>query len=215
VTRPFANPDSAGPDSESGLVAAVVLAAGSSRRMGDVNKLLVPVAGMPMVARVVHTLVCTGLSRIAVVTGHDAERVRTAVQNATGEVPGCAIRFVHNPEHARGMSTSLRAGIAAIEPARAALICLADMPWVRPEHVRALVDGFAPERGHEICVPVYRGVRGNPVLLSTRFFAAVKDLQGDRGARSIIAAHDALVHRVTIPDSGVVRDVDTPDSVPK
>jgi molybdenum cofactor cytidylyltransferase len=184
-----------------GRVAAVVLAAGRSARMGA-NKLVEDVAGAPMIARVVDALLGAAVAPIVVVTGHKGGRVRAALA-------GRAVELVHNPEHARGMGTSLAAGVAALRGCDGALVCLGDMPWIRAEHVRALMRAFDPGRGRAICVPVYRGRRGHPVLLAARFFAAMAALDGDAGARSIIAAHPELVYRVDMGDDAVLIDIDT------
>lgn len=184
-------------------VTAVVLAAGRSLRMGAQNKLVVDVLGTPMIARVVDALLASSVERVVVVTGHEQERVEAALA-------GRAVSFVHNPDYATGMSTSLRAGIRALGPeVDAALVCLGDMPWIAPAHVDALIDAFQPIEGREICVPVYQGKRGNPVLFGARFFDDMSQLEGDVGARALIDAHAEVVFQVAVDQSGVLVDVDT------
>jgi molybdenum cofactor cytidylyltransferase len=184
-------------------VAAVVLAAGRSVRMGAQNKLVVDVLGTPMIARVVDALQAASVERVLVVTGHERERVEAALA-------GRAVSFVHNPDYAVGMSTSLRAGVRALSPdVDAALVCLGDMPWIAPAHVDALIDAFQPVEGREICVPVYQGKRGNPVLFGARFFDEMSQLEGDVGARALLDAHAEVVFPVLVDQSGVLVDVDT------
>ncbi|MCG8416352.1 MAG: molybdopterin-binding/glycosyltransferase family 2 protein [Proteobacteria bacterium] len=188
-------------------LAAVVLAGGQSRRMGAQNKLLARVAGKPMVARVVDALVATPLDRVVVVTGHESDLVRAALA-------GRPVEFVYNPDHAEGMSTSLAAGVAAIETrADAVLVCLGDMPWIRPDHVQTLIDAFNPVEGRAICVPVYQHKPGNPVLFAADFFPAMKSITGDMGARHIIRDNAELVHHVAMNDSSVLLDLDTADAL--
>jgi molybdenum cofactor cytidylyltransferase len=189
-------------------VAAVVLAAGRSRRMGERNKLLEEIDGTPMVTRVVNALLDSPVDPVLVVTGYQAEAVRAAID------PGTA-RIVHNPDFAGGMSTSLRVGVTALkrEAIDGVLVCLGDMPWVRREHVQALVDAFAPEAGRAICVPVHDRKRGNPVLLAARFLDEMARIEGDVGARHLIETHADLVCQVPVEDGGVVLDVDTPDAL--
>ncbi len=183
-------------------VAAVVLAAGRSARMGQ-NKLVVNVLGTPMIGRVVDALLASSVERVVVVTGHEQERVQAALA-------GRDVSFVHNPEHAAGMSTSLRAGMRALGPGvDAALVCLGDMPWIAPAHIDALIDAFQPVEGREICVPMYQGKRGNPVLFGARLFEEMTQLAGDVGARALIDAHAEVVFQVPVDHSGVLVDVDT------
>lgn len=173
--------------------------------MGSTNKLLCDVDGQAMVRRVARVALDGGLDPVVVVTGHDAERV--------GEVlDDLPVRVVHNPHHTKGMSTSLGAGLAGVGSGpRGAVICLGDMPWVLPAHLRALVDAFHPESGASICVPVHRGKRGNPVLWSSHFFPEMTSLQGDRGARELLDRHAVAVREVEVADPGVLLDIDRPE----
>ncbi len=188
-------------------VAALVLAAGLSRRMGDANKLLADVAGAPMVARCVDAALASAARPVLVVTGHEAARVRAALA-------GREVRFVHNPEPAAGLAASLRAGILALgEPVEGALVCLGDMPWVRAEHLDALIAAFLASGERPICVPTFDFERGNPVLWPARHFANIAALTGDRGARALLDAHADEVCYVPVADPGVTLDVDTPEAL--
>jgi molybdenum cofactor cytidylyltransferase len=185
-------------------VGAVLLAAGLSRRMGGANKLLAELDGAPVVARAADAVLASRARPVLVVTGHEADRVRAALA-------GRALVFAHNPDHADGLSSSLRAGIAALgEGLDGAVVCLADMPWVRPAHIEALIAAFEASRARPICVPSFAGRRGNPVLWPARYFAAIAALKGDAGARVLLGAHAAEVCDVPVADPGVTLDVDTP-----
>ncbi len=192
---------------ESSRIGVVVLAAGLSRRMGAANKLLAEVDGAPMVARCVDAALASPARPVVVVTGHEAARVR-------GALAGREVVFVHNPEPAAGLSSSLRLGIAALgEKVDGAVVCLGDMPWVRAEHIEALITAFDANAERPICVPTWDRKRGNPVLWPARHFAEIAALTGDRGARSLLDAHAAEVCFVPVADAGVTLDVDTPDAL--
>lgn len=183
---------------------AIVLAAGSSRRMGDVNKLLLPLEGVPLVAHAVDAALACRARGVVVVTGHGAGALRAAL-------PGRPVRFAHNPEHAAGLSSSLRAGLAALPPAAAgALICLGDMPRVRASQLDALIAAFEASAGREVCVPVHRGRRGNPILWPARRFEAMGALEGDVGARALLAEEADRMRRVEMDDAAIHADIDTP-----
>ncbi|HEU4533948.1 MAG TPA: nucleotidyltransferase family protein, partial [Polyangiaceae bacterium] len=158
----------------------------------------------------VDALAATRVSPVVVVTGHEADRVRAALE-------GRDVRFVHNPEHDEGMSTSLRAGLGALgaagERVDGALVCLGDMPLVGPAHLEALLDAFEAEGGDAICAPAFERKRGNPVLWPARHFAEMMALGGDAGARSLLDQHAADVRYVAVADAGVNVDVDTPEAL--
>ena len=188
-------------------VTAVVLAGGQSRRMGTVNKLLATVDGGPMVRATVQQIIAAGVDQVLVVTGHQREQVHTALQ-------GLGASFAHNEDYAEGLSTSLARGIAALgADVDAALVCLGDMPRVRPQHVKRLLAAFDPIEGRSICVPTYRGKRGNPVLWDRRYFAEMAAVRGDVGARHIIGEHLEAVCEVEMDDAGVLLDVDSPQAL--
>ncbi len=188
-------------------IAALVLAAGESRRMGARNKLLIEVDGLPMVRRVAAAALASRAAPVVVVTGHEAGRVRQALA-------GLDVAFAHNPDHAEGMSGSLRCGLAALAPeVDGVAICLGDMPRTDAATIDRLIAGFAPAAGRAIGVPVWRGKRGNPVLWAARYFDEIKRLAGDVGARHLIGDHAEAVYEVESPDRSVTLDVDTPEAL--
>ena len=193
--------ESAGPRAP--RVAALLLAAGQSRRMGPVNKLLAEVDGAPMVRRVAETLAASAAERPIVVTGHEAPRVRAALD-------GLDVGFAHNPDYAQGLSTSLRRGLAALDDGvDGALVCLGDMPAVRAADIDRAIAAFDPGEGRAIIVPAARGKRGNPVLWGARFFPQMAAVSGDVGARHLIGENAEWVCEVDVDDDGVLRDIDT------
>ena len=177
-------------------VGALVLAAGLSRRMGAA-KLALPLDGVPILARTLGAVAAAGLPPLLVTGGH-AEAVRAIA----GDLPS-----VHADHHAEGLAESLKAGLAAAPPDwTAALIILADMPFVRPETLRQLADALA--QGAPAVVPVQAGRRGNPAGFARSSWPPLMALKGDQGARPLL---DSL-HAMDIPvdDPGIHRDIDAP-----
>jgi len=188
-------------------VAAIVLAAGRSTRMGGPNKLLAELGGVPLVRIVVERLRASKASRVIVVTGHQADKVETALA-------GLDVSFVHNPAFAEGIASSVKAGIGAIpDDADGAAVCLGDMPLIDAELIDKLIDAFDPDRGALIVVPVADGRRGNPVLWSRRFFSELMTLDGDIGARHLIAKHSEAVAEVPVDGHAAFLDIDTPQAL--
>ncbi len=185
-------------------IAAVVLAAGQSRRMGAANKLLAEIDGVAMLDRALAAARRSQAVSVLVVTGHDRKRIEASVDAPT----------VHNPDYADGLSTSLRTGIAALpEDIDGALVLLGDMPFVSAAHIDRLIAAFNPLEGRSICVPTFNGKRGNPVLWGRDLFAEIRAVSGDVGAKHLIGANGDLLVEVPMPDAGVLRDIDTPASL--
>jgi molybdenum cofactor cytidylyltransferase len=189
-------------------VAAVVLAAGRSRRMAPLNKLLVAnETGVPMVARVVDQVLASRARPVTVVLGHQAREVEAALS-------GRKVTFVEARDYADGLSASLKAGVAALPPsAEAAIICLGDMPLVTTAMIDRLIAAFDPEEGRAIVQPTYRGKQGNPMIWARRFFDEIATLTGDVGARHLAAKHAEIVAEVEMADDGVLRDFDTTEAL--
>jgi molybdenum cofactor cytidylyltransferase len=187
-------------------IAALILAAGQGRRMGT-NKMLAPVAGKPLLAHTMEAIRrCAVLPPIVVTGDHGAE-----VAAIVGQQGGMTI---HNPDYENGLASSLRRGLAALPAdAEGVLICLGDMPLVGADHIDRLIAAFNPAEGRAICVPVRKGRRGNPVLWSVDFCAEMQELDGDQGARSMLALYAEKVVDVDMPDDAIFIDVDTPSAL--
>jgi molybdenum cofactor cytidylyltransferase len=188
-------------------VAAVILAAGRSTRMGGPNKLLAELGGKPLVRIVAEQALASKAQGVIVVTGHQADQVERVLQ-------GLKVTFVRNPDFAEGLASSVKAGIAAVLPsADGAVICLGDMPLISAHLIDRLIETFAPDRGNLIAVPVSDGRRGNPVLWSRRFFNELMTLDGDIGARHLIAKHSEAVAEVPVEGFEAFLDIDTPQAL--
>lgn len=186
-------------------VAAIILAAGLSRRMAPRNKLLLADAsGVPMAARVADAVLASRARPVVAVLGYQAELVAAALGERT-------VMTVHAADYASGLSASLRTGIGAMpEDAEAALVCLADMPLVTGAVIDRLIDAYTARGDRPIIVPVHGERRGNPVLWPRRFFNEMMGLSGDSGARSLLQRHANEVREIAVGDAAVLFDVDTP-----
>jgi len=205
VTRP--QPRAEPPAVAGRRIAAVVLAAGRSTRMGGPNKLLAEIRGRPLVRIVVEEALASLAKPVIVVVGHQ----RGEVEKALASLP---VQFIHNPDFAQGLGTSLKAGIAAV-PADAdgAIVCLADMPQVDASLLNRLIAAFDPDRGALIAMPTVEGRRGNPVLWSRRFFPDLMAIEGDVGARHFIGRYSEAVVEVPLEGKAALVDVDTPEAL--
>ena len=185
--------------------AAVVLAAGQSRRYTCGNKLLASLDRKPLVVHCLETLLGLGLSRVIVVTGFESNLHEDVLSPYK-------VDFVHNSQFARGMGTSLAAGVAAVpEDVDAAFICLADMPAIEPNVFESMCAAFLKCPSQDICVPVLELQTGHPVLFGRRHFSQLKALTGDRGAQRVITANPELVQAVNVSTSSILFDCDTQD----
>src|SRR6201999_386324 len=204
VTRPQPRKSA---DGEGRNIAAVILAAGRSTRMGGPNKLLAELDSKPLVRTITEQALASKAAEVIVVTGHQAAEVEKALA-------GLKVKFVHNPDYAAGLASSVKTGIAAVpDRAEAAVVCLGDMPLIDARLIDRLIEAFAPDRGNLIAVPVSDNRRGNPVLWSRRFFDELMTLDGDIGARHLIAKHSEAVAEVPVEGHGAFLDIDTPEAL--
>ncbi len=184
-------------------IATVILAAGRSSRMAPHNKLLMPAGDRSMLRRAAEAALAAGCAPVVVVTGPQANAVAATLA-------GLGVTCVANAAHDEGIASSIRAGVAALPTdCAAAIFMLGDMPLVQAAHLQRLVDAFDADAGRNVCVPVWQGKRGNPVLWGALHFAQLRQLQGDRGARVLFASLGEQLVEVAMPDDAVLVDVDT------
>ncbi len=182
--------------------AIIILAAGMSRRAGVHNKLLRRHKGKALFMHSVAAAQASKAGVVIIVTGHEADFIRSVLGKTRAIM-------VHNPDYRQGMSSSLKAGIAALpEETDAALICLADMPDIDTAAINRLFEAHDRAKGALICVPVFAGRRGNPVLWDRRFFTEMQSLKGDQGARSLIKLHKEHVCEVQMRSAAIHFDID-------
>jgi molybdenum cofactor cytidylyltransferase len=166
--------------------------------------MLAEINGKPLVRIVAEQALASRAASVLVVTGHERTKIAQALA-------GLDVRLVFNPDYADGLAGSVKAGIGAVpDTTDGAIVCLGDMPLVDKGLIDRLIDAFDPERGALIAVPVADGRRGNPVLWSRRLFNELMTLQGDIGARHLIAQHQEAVAEVAVSGKSAFLDVDTP-----
>jgi len=189
------------------LLSGIILAAGTSTRMGRPKQLL-PLEGRPLLQHVVDAAVACNLDEIILVLGHHVEEIRTAINCSS------RVRVVVNTEYAEGQSTSLRAGLrAASLHAEAAAVLLGDQPRVTAQRIDCVAAAFANSAA-SVVRPVYAGVGGHsvpghPVFLARRVWPDIDKLRGDQGARALLVAHPEWLLEVAIEGEEAPRDVDT------
>lgn len=182
-------------------IAAIVLAAGRSTRMGEQNKLLLTFNDKTMVNYVVEQLGDSNVTGIYVVTGNESEAVKKSI---TGEVT-----YVHNSEFFNGLSTSVKAGIEALpDDLDGVMICLGDMPYITSTSYNDLIAAF--EDG-KIIAPTTNGKIGNPLIFSRNFFDDFEELEGDRGARKLLKNYPDDIIEVDVNSEAIFQDIDTPE----
>ena len=197
--------------------AAIILAAGSSTRMGGGrHKLLLPLDDRPVLAHVIDASQASQARPIIVVLGHQAEQVRSQIKHYTLHYD---ITLVENAQYQQGMSSSLRTGIQTLltdgykneqlsYQVDSALILLGDQPLITPRIIDTLIDAYRTI-GKLIVAPLYKGKRGSPVLFDKSLFPELIEVTGDEGGRTVLERHRHEVELIEMGDSLTNYDVDT------
>jgi molybdenum cofactor cytidylyltransferase len=187
-------------------IAAIVLGAGRSSRMGGPNKLLAELDGKALIRHAVEAATQAGLEQTILVTGYLADEV-------SAKVTDLGIKAVHNPDYADGMAGSIRTGVSALtDDIDAVIVLLGDMPRVDAHTLAKLVSLYTNDENCLIATATADGKRGNPVLWDKRFFGALKSLSGDIGAKHLIAENPGFVSEVEIGEAARL-DLDTPQAL--
>jgi len=185
-------------------IAAVILAAGRSTRIGRAKQ-LIRLGDEPLLGHVIRTIRQAGLENIVLVLGSGADQIMK-------DIPLEGVRVTINPAYAEGISTSVRAGLARVGiECNAAVIFLADQPLVVASTVAHLTTKYWEFRSSAV-IPTYRGQRGNPVVLDRSLFAKAMELQGDEGFRGILRGLPNVLE-VEVDDPGILIDIDTPEDL--
>ncbi|TSA48520.1 MAG: molybdenum cofactor cytidylyltransferase [Deltaproteobacteria bacterium] len=191
------------------MISAILLAAGESKRMGRPKQMLAW-QGKTLLRHVLENLIHSNADEIILVLGHEAEAIRKSLTEFQ-------IKIVINPDYQQGMASSLRQGLLAMNPtSEAFLVLLADQPGIGPEIMNHMIREFQqanPKRG--IVRPVYRGLRGHPVLISVRYLQEALQLRGDVGARQILMNHPEDILEIDVDQDGILKDIDTPEEYQK
>lgn len=188
------------------MIYGILLAAGTSSRMGQPKQLLTW-RGQSLVRHVAAQALASQIAGLIVVLGAGAPDVRAALVGLDGPV-----QLIENPAYASGQASSVRAGLSALpSAATGALILLVDQPLVTPGLINRIIEGFRAAPAVAAVVPTYQGRRGNPVLLASALFADLQNLEGDTGARSVLAGHADRVLPLEVDDRAIITDIDTPE----
>lgn len=184
-------------------VDAIILAAGLSRRMHEHNKLLLPIAGKPMIRHVVETYLGAIDGEIRVVTGFESERIHGAL----ADLP---VRFVHNPEFEQGQPFSVRAGLLEAPLATHLLIGLGDQPQLTQGDLRALIAAHLAADVTKISIPFHEGTRGNPIIVPAHMRTQLLADEMNPGCAKFTRTKPDQAQHLAMPQSGFYNDIDTP-----
>jgi molybdenum cofactor cytidylyltransferase len=187
-------------------VGAIILAGGNSTRMGRAKQLL-PLGDGTVLERTIANVCAAEVNEIVLVLGASAEAIRRQLPPSL--VKG--LKVVVNQAYREGMSSSLRAGISALDQhSEAALIVLGDQPFIRSQTMNQVIRAYRRDLA-QIVIPSFHGSRGNPVLLDRSVFSEVMALEGDTGCRAIFGNHLEGIAKVEVEDEGILLDIDDPD----
>jgi molybdenum cofactor cytidylyltransferase len=189
------------------LVSAILLAAGKSERMGQ-NKLLMPFGGRTVIQRTLDSLIASRVGEVIVVLGSKAQEINSSIGSRRALV-------VLNPNYAKGMSTSLINGLGMVSSqARFVMVALGDQPLITPRVYNQLIEAaLGSDKG--IILPAYKGERGNPIVISTRYSAEILKQTGDVGGRELLKAHPEDVLEVLVDCEGAVVNINTKEEYEK
>jgi molybdenum cofactor cytidylyltransferase len=189
------------------MIAALVLAAGLSRRMGT-NKLLLPFKEQTVLVQVVSVLQDCPLDEVIIVTGHEREKIEAATRRHVTQRG--SLRFAHNPNYAAGdMLSSIQAGLAAMnDDCGAALIALGDQPQIERRIVEQVM--AAHVRG-AVIIPSFNRHGGHPILIDRACWPDILALPLGASLRDVWRAHPGWLRYVQVYTGTILRDMDTPD----
>jgi CTP:molybdopterin cytidylyltransferase MocA len=188
---------------ESWMICAIVLAAGRSRRMG-IQKLLLPIAGRPLICHTLDAVLASSVDQVTVVAGSERQSLAEALANRP---VGWAINDAADSE----MIDSIRCGLTALPPqCEAALVVLGDQPGIPSEVIDQLIVAFRKQHAG-LVVPVYGGRRGHPLLIAARYHAEIMEHYADQGVRGLLQTHAQQVVEIAVASPGILDDIDTPD----
>lgn len=192
------------------MVGAIILAAGSSRRFGDDKRKTTLQNGNMLIENTINVAAKTLDSVLVVLRFGD--RAFADELDSTIKIPG--ISYFLAPDSAKGMAHSLSNAIQKAVDIDAAMIFLADMPYIKEETIRKLINSYNANKDLQpIVIPTSNGTPGHPVIFDNAYFNEIQLLEGDRGARPVVDAHQDKLIQVEIDDPGILRDIDTLDDI--
>ena len=190
-------------------IVGALLAAGNSKRMGKVNKLLVKIDGIPLVRKIAIEMLNSNLDKCQVVLGYQADKVAKVLK----DLP---VQFLINPFWENGQSSSIKTAVANLNSEVSdLLVMLGDLPGIKRDHLNYLIQNHTQDGASHniISVPSYKGQRGNPVIWGEAFFPDLGKLEGDTGGRALFSQHPAAMTLIEMQDDCVVKDTNTPEAI--
>lgn len=187
------------------MIAAVVLSAGESSRMGR-PKALLPIDGETFIEKIVGALKKTSVGKIVVVLGHDAGEMKRRMEHLPVEI-------LVNPDYKLGQLSSLQAAARLLEKdgdCEAMLVHLVDHPYIDAKLTETMIEQFCA-MGKLIVVPRHNGKRGHPVIFSRKLFGELLSAPMDQGAKAVVNAHRDDTLEIDTHDEGITVDIDTPE----
>ncbi|MCP4722292.1 MAG: nucleotidyltransferase family protein [Desulfobacteraceae bacterium] len=190
-------------------LAGIILAAGMGTRMGATKQLL-PLGGRPVLEKVIQNGLAAHLDPLILVLGYEANKIMDRLFLSQA-------RVVINPRYKTGMSSSIKAGLAAIGPlCDGAMFLLGDQPLVDQSILKKLIQSYTNQahtnRPHQtIVIPTFRGRQGNPVIFGRHFFPELNRLTGDIGGRVLFKTHPEKIIQVSVETNAICFDLDTPE----
>lgn len=186
-------------------VTVILMAAGLSRRMGERNKLLLPINGVPMIRHMVDLYAGMSTQPVLVVTGHDAKAVEEALE-------GSNAKPVFNPDYAQGQQTSVACGLRAADGANPILIGLGDQPLLTRDDLNTLFAAHEAADQDRISIPILDNQRGNPILVPGHLRARLLADPKSPGCKTFTRAHPEHIQFHALPGPGFYTDIDTPEA---
>lgn len=184
------------------MISAILLAAGESKRMGELKQLMPFGQNTTIVEQAIDNLLSSAVNEVIVVVGYRAEEVIKSIV-------GKPVKIAINPNYRQGMSTSIIAGLNLVDSrAQAVMLTLGDQPLINSQTINRLIEEFHNhDRG--IAIPTYQGRRGHPIIFAIKYKEKLLELKGDIGGRQIVKDHPDDILEVAVNAGGIITDIDT------
>jgi len=190
------------------MISCVLLAAGLSSRMEGRNKLLMSLEGKIILAHTLEALLASEADEVVVVLGHQIKEIQFFLDSNN-----YAVKTVYNKHFATGMTSSIKAGVEKVSSeADGIMICLADMPFIKPNQYNQIIEGFNQAKQSSpdtIVIPCYHGKRGNPVIFSTTYKSEILSHEKMEGCKGLIKDHPQNVIEINLTIKSITQDIDT------
>jgi molybdenum cofactor cytidylyltransferase len=194
------------------MITSIVLAAGMSRRMGEVNKMLLPFLDSTIFETTLSNISKADIGSLVVVLGYESKKIKKIRNNGPFSMANIQCSTTENKDYAKGMTSSIKAGIRATKPETHFMICLSDMPLISPEEYRFIASQFTAilkQDAQAIVVPFFKGEKGNPVIFSAFYKNELLNLEDTEGGKMILQKYNNHVYKIEMPTDAVLRDADT------